>query len=50
MRKFLEASVGSSQARLVVFGVVVIALGVSGRSTVQSSLGQEQIVGSSTSG
>ena len=50
MRKFLELGGFIAGARLVVFGVVVIALGVSGRSTVQSSLGQEQIVGSSTSG
>ena len=46
MRKFLELGGFIAGALLIVFGVVVIALGVSGRSTVQSSLGQEQIVGS----
>ena len=46
MRKFLELGGFIAGAVLIVFGVVVIALGVSGRSTVQSSLGQEQIVGS----
>ena len=46
MRKFLELGGFIAGALLIVFGVIVIALGVSGRSTVQSSLGQEQIVGS----
>ena len=46
MRKFLELGGFIAGALLIVFGVVVIALGVSGRSTVQSSLRQEQIVGS----
>ena len=30
----------------MIFGVAVIALGISGRSTVQSNLSREQIVGS----
>jgi hypothetical protein len=46
MRKFLELGGFVAGGLLIVFGVVVIALGVSGRSTVQSSLRQEQIVGS----
>jgi hypothetical protein len=46
MRKFLEVGGFVAGALLIVFGVIVIALGVSGRSTVHSSLRQEQIVGS----
>jgi hypothetical protein len=46
MRKFLELGGFIASALLIVFGVVVIALGASGRSTVQSSLRDEQIVGS----
>jgi hypothetical protein len=46
MRKFFEFAGFAAGAVLVIFGVAVIALGVSGRSTVQSNLGQEKIVGS----
>ena len=46
MRKVLEFGGFIAGAVLVIFGVVVIALGISGRSTVQSNLSQEKIVGS----
>jgi hypothetical protein len=45
MRKFFEIGGFIAGAVLVIFGVAVIALGFSGRSTVQSNLKQEQIVG-----
>jgi hypothetical protein len=46
MRKLLELGGFISGAILIAFGVAVIALGASGRSTVISNLKQEQIVGS----
>jgi hypothetical protein len=46
MKKLLEIGGFVSGAILIVFGVAVIALGASGRSTVNSSLAQEQITGS----
>ena len=46
MRKFFEFAGFIAGGILVVFGVVVIALGVSGRSTVNTNLSQEAIVGS----
>ena len=46
MRKALEIGGFVAAAVLIVFGVVAIAMGVNGRSTVQDSLKQEQIVGS----
>ena len=46
MRKFLEIGGFIAGAVLIVFGVVAIAMGVDGRSTVRDSLKQEQIVGS----
>ena len=45
MKKFLEIGGFIAGAVLIVFGVAIIALGASGRSTVNSSLSQEQIVG-----
>jgi hypothetical protein len=45
MRKILEIGGFISGAILIVFGVVVIALGVSSNSTVNSSLKQEGITG-----
>src|SRR5439155_2819607 len=45
MKKTLEIGGFISGAILIAFGVVVIALGASGRSTVNDSLKQEQIVG-----
>ncbi len=45
MKKFFEIGGFIAGAILIVFGVAVIALGVSGRNTVNSSLKQEQIVG-----
>jgi hypothetical protein len=45
MRKFLEWGGIAAGIVLVIFGVAAIALGVNGRSTVRSSLKQEQIVG-----
>ncbi len=45
MRKILEIGGFISGAILVAFGVAVIALGASGRSTVSSNLKQEQITG-----
>jgi hypothetical protein len=46
MKKVLEIGGFVSGAILIFFGVAVIALGASGRSTVNSSLTQEQITGS----
>jgi hypothetical protein len=46
MRKFLEIGGFIAGALLIVFGVVAIAMGVDGRSTVRDSLKAEQIVGS----
>jgi hypothetical protein len=46
MRKLFEIGGFAATAVLVVFGVVAIAMGVNGRSTVHSSLALEQIVGS----
>jgi hypothetical protein len=46
MRKFLEIGGLIAGAVLIVFGVVAIAMGVDGRSTVRDSLKAEQIVGS----
>ena len=45
MKKTLEIGGFISGAILIAFGVAVIVLGVSGRSTVNSGLKQEQIVG-----
>ena len=47
MRKFLEIGGLVAGAILIVFGVVAIAMGINGRQTVNSSLRQEQIVGTS---
>ena len=47
MRKYLEIGGVVATVILIVFGVVAIALGVNGRSTVRDSLKAEQIVGSS---
>jgi hypothetical protein len=47
MRKVLEIGGLVAGAVLIVFGVVAIVMGFNGRSTVQSSLKQEQITGSS---
>jgi hypothetical protein len=46
MRKVFEIGGIVAAAVLVAFGVVAIVMGVNGRSTVQSSLKLEQIVGS----
>ena len=46
MRKFLEIGGLIAGAVLIVFGVVAIAMGVDGRSTVRDSLAAEHIVGS----
>src|SRR6185295_14125399 len=46
MRKTFEIGGLVAGAILIVFGVVAIAMGANGRSTVQTSLKQEQIVGS----
>jgi hypothetical protein len=46
MRRWLQYGGFAAGIVLVVFGVVAIAMGASGRSTVQDSLRQEQIVGS----
>jgi hypothetical protein len=46
MRKLFEIGGFAATAVLVVFGIVAITMGVSGRSTVHSSLALEQIVGS----
>src|SRR5205085_9337963 len=45
MRKFFELGGIVAATILIVFGVVSIAMGVSGRGTVRDSLKQEQIVG-----
>jgi hypothetical protein len=47
MRKAFEVGGLLAGAVLIVFGVVAIVMGVSARSTVASSLKQEQIVGTS---
>jgi hypothetical protein len=47
MRKWFEIGGLVTAVVLIGFGVVAIAMGVSGRSTVQSSLKQEQIIGTS---
>src|SRR5215212_10501423 len=46
MRKILSIGGFVAAAVLVAFGVAAIVMGVNGRSTVQSSLKQEHIVGS----
>jgi hypothetical protein len=46
MRKLLEWGGFAAGAVLIAFGVVAIAMGFSGRSTVADSLKQEKIVGS----
>src|SRR5207244_7127023 len=45
-RKFFEYGGIAASIILVAFGIAAIVLGVNGRSTVQSSLKQEAIVGS----
>jgi hypothetical protein len=45
-RKFFEYGGIAASIILVAFGVAAIVLGANGRSTVQTSLGQEAIVGS----
>ncbi len=45
MRKFFEIGGLVAAAVLIVFGVVAIVMGFNGRSTVNNSLKQEQIVG-----
>jgi hypothetical protein len=45
MRKFLELGGVLAAAILVAFGIVAIVMGANGRSTVNSSLKQEQITG-----
>ena len=47
MRKALEIGGFISAAVLIVFGVVAISMGISGRQTVNNSLSHEYIVGSS---
>jgi hypothetical protein len=46
MRKFFEIGGIVAAAVLIAFGIAAIVMGVSGRSTVNDSLKQEQIVGS----
>jgi putative Mn2+ efflux pump MntP len=46
MKKFLEWGGVAAAVVLIAFGVGAIVIGVNGRSTVHSSLQQEQIVGS----
>jgi hypothetical protein len=46
MRRWLQYGGFAAGAVLIVFGVVAIAMGVNGRSTVRDNLRQEQIVGS----
>ena len=46
MRRWLQYGGFAAGIVLVVFGIVAIAMGVNGRSTVRDSLRQEQIVGS----
>jgi len=45
MRKFLEFGGVAAGVVLIAFGVAAIALGMNGRSTVQTNLKQQQIVG-----
>ena len=45
MKKLLEWGGVAAGIVLIVFGVVAIAMGVNGRSTVGSELKQQQIVG-----
>ncbi len=45
MRRWLQYGGFAAGIVLVIFGVVAIAMGVSGRSTVSDSLRKEQIVG-----
>jgi hypothetical protein len=45
MRRWLQYGGFAAGIVLIVFGVVAIAMGVNGRSTVRDSLRQEQIVG-----
>ena len=45
MKKFVEIGGFIAGGILIVFGVVVIAMGMSGRHTVDTSLKQQQIVG-----
>lgn len=47
MRKLFEIGGVFAAAVLIVFGIVSIVMGVNGRNTVQDSLKQEKIVGSS---
>jgi hypothetical protein len=47
MRKLFEIGGLVTAVVLIAFGVVAIVMGVNGRSTVQSSLSQEQIAGTS---
>ena len=46
MRKIFEIGGFLAAAVLIAFGIGAIAMGVDGRSTVQSTLAQEKIVGS----
>jgi F0F1-type ATP synthase membrane subunit c/vacuolar-type H+-ATPase subunit K len=46
MRKFFEIGGVVAAAILIAFGITSIVVGINGRSTVQKSLKQEQIVGS----
>ena len=46
MRRWLQYGGFAAGIVLIVFGVVAIAMGASGRSTVRDNLRQEQIVGS----
>jgi F0F1-type ATP synthase membrane subunit c/vacuolar-type H+-ATPase subunit K len=46
MRKFFEIGGLVAAVILIAFGITSIVMGINGRSTVQSSLKQEQIVGS----
>src|SRR5664279_1774335 len=46
MRRWLQYGGFAAGIVLVIFGVVAIAMGASGRSTVSDSLKKEQIVGS----
>ncbi|MDX6507429.1 MAG: hypothetical protein QOG06_2073 [Gaiellaceae bacterium] len=46
MRKFFEIGGIAAAAILIAFGITSIVVGINGRSTVRTSLGQEQIVGS----
>ena len=47
MKKFVEFGGVAAGIILVAFGVAAIVLGVSGKSTVNSNLKQQQIVGTS---